>query len=57
MPRDPATLLWDVENACFQIQRFVDGVDYSAYRNNIMLRSAVERQIEIVGEALWSARV
>lgn len=56
MPRDSITLLWDVKNACVQIQEFVDDVDYSAYLNNVMLRSAVERQLGIIGEALNSIR-
>ena len=37
MPRDSITLLWDVKNACVQIQEFVDDVDYPAYLNNVML--------------------
>ncbi len=52
MPRDAVALLRDAENACIQIQMFVYGVDYSSYRKNTMLRSAVERQLGIIGEAL-----
>jgi len=30
---------------------FVDGRTYGEYTGNLMLRSAVERQVEIIGEA------
>lgn len=33
------------------IARFTEGKDYAAYEANEFLRSAVERQFEIVGEA------
>ncbi|WP_340684628.1 HepT-like ribonuclease domain-containing protein [Amycolatopsis coloradensis] len=34
------------------LSEFSKGEDFDAYRSNAMLRSAVERQLEIVGEAL-----
>lgn len=45
-------LLEDVLQAGEQIQEFVRGVSLDTYRQNILLRSAVERQFEIIGEAL-----
>lgn len=44
-------LLWDAQRAAELICRFVDGKDFDAYRSDVLLRSAVERQFEIIGEA------
>ncbi|MCB9932254.1 MAG: DUF86 domain-containing protein [Planctomycetes bacterium] len=52
MQRDPHVLLEDVFNACRLIEKFVGDTDFNAYRHNEMLRSAVERQFSIAGEAL-----
>lgn len=38
-------------DACGRIARFVGGKTLDVYRRDDMLRSAVERQIEIIGEA------
>ena len=48
--RDKAWL-WDMLDAALAIQRFVEGQTYRDYLANRMLRGAVERHIEIVGEA------
>lgn len=45
-------LLKDALDACDAIVRFVDGLTLDTYRANQLVRSAVERQFEIVGEAL-----
>ncbi|WP_246106964.1 HepT-like ribonuclease domain-containing protein [Pseudonocardia kunmingensis] len=34
------------------VQRFVDGLTLAGYRDDLLVRSAVERQLEIAGEAL-----
>ena len=47
--------LLDALRACDSIQEFVSGVDFGAYQDDLLLRSAVERQLEIVGEALGQA--
>ena len=47
--------LLDALNACRAIQSFVEDRTFSEYERNLMLRSAVERQFEIVGEALHRA--
>lgn len=47
--------LLDAVNACEAIQRFVEGMDKSDYQKNDMCRSAVDRQLEIIGEALGQA--
>jgi uncharacterized protein with HEPN domain len=52
MQRDPRVFLWDVQQAAEAITQFTAGVDAAGYRANPMMRSAVERQFEIIGEAL-----
>ncbi|MDQ6655096.1 MAG: DUF86 domain-containing protein [Verrucomicrobiota bacterium] len=49
--------LLDVMNACDAIAGFVEGKDFAVYQQSKLLRSAVERQFEIVGEALNKAAV
>ncbi len=48
--------LFDVLMACEAVLRFVDGKDFVQYEADLMLRSAVERQLMIVGEAVNRAR-
>lgn len=52
MPRDPRTYLWDARNASRRIERFVRDATFADYQADDLLRSAVERQLEIIGEAL-----
>jgi len=52
MHADAAKLIWDAEQALQRIQRFVARKDFAAYQSDELLRSAVERQFEILGEAL-----
>jgi uncharacterized protein with HEPN domain len=47
--------LLDALNACRAIQSFVANRTFVEYERNLMLRSAVERQFEIIGEALSQA--
>lgn len=44
--------LFDIAEACGLIEEFVAGKSFEDYTQDRMLRSAVERQLEIVGEAL-----
>jgi uncharacterized protein with HEPN domain len=53
MPREPHTYLWDVQRAAALISEFITGCSLGDYRSNHMLKSAVERQFEIIGEALY----
>ncbi len=52
MQRDPRAFLWDVQQAAEAITEFTAGLDASGYRASPLIRSAVERQFEIIGEAL-----
>jgi uncharacterized protein with HEPN domain len=53
MPHDKGdeACLWDMLEAARAVARFVQGRSFQEYVDNLMLRSAVERQIEIIGEA------
>ncbi len=44
--------LWDAARAADRIAEFVSGRSFEDYIADAMLRSAVERQFEILGEAL-----
>jgi uncharacterized protein with HEPN domain len=52
MRRNPHSFLWDVCDSADAIASFIQGRDFDAYMADRMLRSAVERQFEIIGEAL-----
>jgi uncharacterized protein with HEPN domain len=48
--KDPA-YLWDMLQAARAVRRFVANAERSAYLKDEVLQSAVERKIEIIGEA------
>lgn len=50
--RDKKGYLWDVAQASHHILDFVADKSFSDYQQSLLLRSAVERQFEIIGEAL-----
>lgn len=52
MPRDPRAWLLDILAACDLLADFSSGKSYEDYEANALLRSAVERQLEIIGEAV-----
>lgn len=52
MRRDPRAYLWDARRAAELILGFVEHKDFREYVANPLLHSAVERQFEIIGEAL-----
>jgi len=47
--------LLDASAACSAIKGFTKGITFEDYAANLLIRSAVERQIEILGEALNQA--
>lgn len=46
-----AAYLWDMLDAARTIREFTSGVEFKQYSQNRMLQLAVERAIEIIGEA------
>ncbi len=52
MRPDASALLWDARKAVGLIENFVSGRTWDDYESDSMLRSAVERQFQIIGEAL-----
>jgi uncharacterized protein with HEPN domain len=56
MRPESRTLLNHALGACDAILRFVRGLTYDAYAKSDLVRSAVERQFEIIGEAMAQLR-
>lgn len=52
MQPDPRKYLWDALRAAGFLREFAAGKSFGDYQDDVLLRSAVERQFEIVGEAL-----
>jgi uncharacterized protein with HEPN domain len=52
MDRDARAYLWDAKESAEAIAGFVRGKSFEDYSADQMLRSAVERQFGIIGEAL-----
>lgn len=52
MRRDPKSLLWDARGAADVVATITAGKTFADFDSDIVLRSAVERQFEILGEAL-----
>ncbi|MEK6593106.1 MAG: HepT-like ribonuclease domain-containing protein [Pseudomonadota bacterium] len=48
--------LWDASQAADRITRFITGRTLDQYQADDLLRSAVERQFEIIGESLAQLR-
>jgi uncharacterized protein with HEPN domain len=51
-PRDPKCFLWDALDAAQAVKSFVAGKTCESFVEDHLLRSAVERQLQIIGEAL-----
>ncbi|MGW9114238.1 HepT-like ribonuclease domain-containing protein [Microbacterium sp. NPDC055683] len=50
------SILWDASEAAKAVHTFTDGVTKDQFFAELLLRSAVERQLEILGEALVRLR-
>jgi uncharacterized protein with HEPN domain len=48
-------LLYDVEQACAKLLEYTRGKSFDDYDSDSLLRSGVERQFEIIGEAINNA--
>lgn len=57
MNEETARRLRDVLAACRAIDQFVIDMDFDTYIGSLVTRSAVERQLEIIGEALNRAAI
>lgn len=51
MDRRARALLYDVQQAGMLVERFTSGKSFDEYMADPLLRSGVERQLEIIGEA------
>lgn len=58
MRLEQAKYLFDIQQAARRLAQFTAGRDLQGYLDDAMLRAAVERQFEIIGEALaqWARR-
>jgi uncharacterized protein with HEPN domain len=56
VPRDvdDASLLWDMLEAACKVRQFVAGKTFHEYAQDEVLQAAVERKLEIIGEAARS---
>ena len=52
MPRSTAAYLADVIDACDAITEVLAGVDLATYSGRRPIRSAVERELTVIGEAI-----
>jgi uncharacterized protein with HEPN domain len=54
MPRSPLAYLSDILEACEAIDVTLRGVDLERYENDRTIRSSIEREFTIIGEAVSS---
>lgn len=56
MHADARKLLWDAQQAALRVESYTRGKTLADYQSDHYFRSAVERQFQIVGEALARLR-
>ena len=52
MQREAKKYLYDIQQAARLIREFTEGKTFADYQSNAMMRAAVEREFEIIGEAM-----
>ena len=52
MQRESKKYLYDIQQACERLSKYISGKSYADYDADDYFRSAVERQFEIIGEAI-----
>ena len=52
MARDPRAYLWDAREAAKSILIFTQDLDAAGYSASDLIRAAVERKFEVIGESL-----
>ncbi len=50
--REARVFLFEIHRACELVKQFVAGMSFTEYDSDVKTRSAVERQLEIIGEAI-----
>jgi len=55
MQHESKKYLHDILRACEALLGFIEGKSFDDYDNDLLLRSAIERQLMIIGEALNQA--
>ena len=53
MPHKTNKLLLDISLSCEEISEFIDGKSFEDFQEDRMLQLAIEREFEIIGEALY----
>ena len=53
MPHRTRKLLLDINLSCQEILEFIDDKSFEDFQNDRMLQLAIEREFEIIGEALY----
>ena len=56
MRRTFEAYLWDIQDRGGKISEFIDSATEEDYLRNSMLRAAVERNLEVIGEAIVQAK-
>jgi uncharacterized protein with HEPN domain len=52
MERDTNAYLYDIIQSCQNVRKFTTDIDFQTYTVDLLIKSAVERQFVIIGEAL-----
>jgi len=52
MDHDPKAYLFDIKQACDEIEKFILGMSFEEYSSKSMVKAAVERKFLVIGEAM-----